>query len=141
MPGLEHVRFVRHPIAFNRAFRSWAGPVGQALRSDTELVAVAARVTSPRDTGELAAGHETDYGHHGVHHDLESRVIAVPKQAIYVIKGTEPHVIQAKRASRLVFFWKKVGRIVSFKSVNHPGHPQANNYLLESLKRIMRRRT
>lgn len=136
--AVELVRFVRHPIAFNRAFRSWSGPVGVHLRDATELVAVAARATAPRGTGELAAGHETDYGHAGTNHDLESRVVAVPEHAIFVIKGTDPHVITAKNKPRLVFFWAKVGRVVSFKSVNHPG-TQANNYLGAALKRVMRR--
>lgn len=36
-------------------------------------------------------------------------------------KGTRPHVIVARNASALFFFWDKLGRNVSFKSVNHPG--------------------
>jgi hypothetical protein len=30
--------------------------------------------------------------------------------------------IKAKNAPYLVFFWPKVGRVVHFKSVNHPGN-------------------
>jgi hypothetical protein len=134
------VKYVNHPIGFYRAFRSWNGPVGQSMRADTELTATAARLTAPVDTGELKAGHVTRYGHAGKNRDLESQVIALPEHAIYVIKGTEPHVIRAKRAPRLVFFWRKVGRVVAFKSVNHPG-TSANNYLLAALKRVVGRRT
>jgi|SRR5690606_34873846 len=141
MASIEVVRFVQHPVAFNRAFRSWSGPVGSHLRDATELVGVAARVAAPKDTGRLAAGHKTDYGHHGPKRDLESRVVAVPEHAIFVIKGTMPHVIRARRAPRLVFFWPKVGRVVSFKSVNHPGHPTPNNYLLGALKKVVKRFT
>lgn len=140
MAEIEFVRYINHPLAFNRAFRSWGGPVGGHLREATELVAVAARVGAPKQTGELAAGHETDYGHHGAKRDLESRVVAVPEHAAFVIKGTAPHVIKAKNAPRLVFFWPKAGRVVHFKSVNHPG-TSANNYLQAALKRVMRRFT
>lgn len=140
MASVELVRYVNHPIAFNRTFRSWGGPVGGHLREATELVGVAARVGAPKHTGELAAGHITSYGHHGTKRDLESQIIAIPEHAIYVIKGTFPHVIRAKNHPHLVFFWPKVGHVVRFKSVNHPG-TSPNNYLLDALKRVMRRFT
>jgi len=138
---IEFVRYVEHKRAFNRVFRSWSGPVGVRLADDTNLVAVLAKTTAPRDTGELAGGHEVDLRHHGVKRDLEGRVVAVPKQAIFVIKGTKPHIIKAKTKPLLVFFWKKVGHVVNFKSVNHPGHPAPNNYLGRALVRVMRRRS
>jgi hypothetical protein len=34
---------------------------------------------------------------------------------------TRPHVIQAKSAPYLAFYWEKIGRWVRFKKVNHPG--------------------
>ena len=39
----------------------------------------------------------------------------------FIQKGTRPHVIRAKNAPMLRFYWPKVGRVVYFKSVNHPG--------------------
>jgi hypothetical protein len=138
---VEFDHYVEHKRAFNRTFRSWTGPVGVHLADATKLVAVTAKITSPKDTGELAGGHEVDLRHHGVKRDLEGRVVAVPKQAIYVIKGTAPHVIKARKKPLLVFFWKKVGHVVNFKSVNHPGHPAPNNYLGRALTRVMRRFT
>jgi hypothetical protein len=36
-------------------------------------------------------------------------------------EGTAPHLIAARNASALFFFWEKMGRNVSFRSVNHPG--------------------
>lgn len=140
MPSIQFSRYVNHPLAFNRAFRSWSGPVGRHLAGTTELVAVDARFTAPKRTGELAASHEVDLAHHGPKRDLEGRVVAVPEHAIFIIKGTDPHVIRARNAPRLVFFWKKVGRVVSFKSVNHPG-TRPNNYLARSLDRVVRRLT
>lgn len=40
---------------------------------------------------------------------------------VWLEEGTAPHVIAAKNASALFFFWDKVGANVMFKSVNHPG--------------------
>jgi hypothetical protein len=37
--------------------------------------------------------------------------------------GAEPHVIAARNARALYFYWEKVGSFVSFQSVNHPGFP------------------
>ena len=39
----------------------------------------------------------------------------------YIIEGTRPHVIEAKRARALHFYWDKKGEEVFFKRVNHPG--------------------
>lgn len=137
---IQFVRYVNHPIAFNRTFRSWSGPVGVHLAAATKGVAAVAKITAPKDTGELAAGHEIDYRHHGAKRDLESTVAAIPEHAIFVIKGTKPHTIRARKKPKLVFFWPKVGRVVSFKSVRHPG-TEPNNYLLGALKRVMKRFT
>jgi hypothetical protein len=43
------------------------------------------------------------------------------RHAKFLEHGTRPHVIRARRARYLRFFWRKVGRLVFFKSVNHPG--------------------
>lgn len=52
--------------------------------------------------------------------------------ALWHHEGTVPHVIAARNAPRLVFFWRKVGRVVSFKRVNHPG-TKPNRFLLRAL--------
>jgi hypothetical protein len=41
--------------------------------------------------------------------------------AIPVHEGSRRHVIRARRAPMLRFFWEKVGRNVAFRSVHHPG--------------------
>jgi hypothetical protein len=41
--------------------------------------------------------------------------------AKFITKGTRPHIIRARRAAALHFFWRKAGRDVFFKSVHHPG--------------------
>lgn len=41
--------------------------------------------------------------------------------AKFITKGTKPHVIRARNAAALHFYWKKAGRDVFFKQVHHPG--------------------
>lgn len=131
------VTYVGNPAGFREAFQSWSGPVGTHLRIATEAVRVVATTSAPKKTGELSLGHKTDYGHH--REDLESAVVAVPKHAIFVIKGTRPHTIVPKKpGGKLVFFWAKKGRVVAFPSVRHPG-TKANDYLGRSLVKVMKR--
>ena len=46
--------------------------------------------------------------------------------------GAGPHKIVARRAPKLVFFWPKVGHVVSFREVNHPGN-RANPFLTDAI--------
>lgn len=39
----------------------------------------------------------------------------------FVIEGTPPHVIRARRGRALRFNWPKAGGVVFFAKVNHPG--------------------
>lgn len=43
-------------------------------------------------------------------------------QAATTNSGARPHVIRARRAKMMRFYWPKVGRVVYFRSVNHPGN-------------------
>lgn len=46
----------------------------------------------------------------------------------FIRKGTKPHSIRARRARFLRFYWAKLGRVVYFPAVNHPG-TDPNDYL------------
>lgn len=49
-------------------------------------------------------------------------IVRFPKKyATWYDQGTKPHVIRAKNAPTLVFYWAKVNAVVAFKQVNHPG--------------------
>lgn len=48
-------------------------------------------------------------------------VLAATPYAQFVEAGTKPHQIHARSAPYLVFYWPKVGRVVRFTRVNHPG--------------------
>lgn len=50
-------------------------------------------------------------------------------------EGTVPHVIRARRKPMLVFYWRRVGAVVAFKKVNHPG-TQPNRYLTDPLEAL-----
>ena len=72
------------------------------------------------DTGRLSASMKWDtwqprkFGYQG-------QITTSAPYALYVDKGTRPHVIRAKGGGMLRFFWPKVGAWVAFKKVNHPG--------------------
>jgi hypothetical protein len=57
---------------------------------------------------------------------IYGRVTTVSTEEPYMLPewledGTEPHVIRARSAGALAFFWSKLGKNVMFKQVNHPG--------------------
>lgn len=47
-------------------------------------------------------------------------------------EGTEPHTIEPRTAPRLVFYWKKIGAVVSALRVDHPG-TKPNRFLTNAL--------
>lgn len=63
---------------------------------------------------------------------LEVQVGSEDPIALIHHEGTVPHLIRAKNKPMLVFFWRKAGRVVRFRQVNHPG-TKPNRYLTDSL--------
>lgn len=146
------IEFVENPIRFNFEFRSVGGTVGRFMVRTTKEAGFRARQEAPRP-GKLGTGRTRINYSKGVlaasivtftttvpgarNAEVEGRVIAVPKHAIYVHEGTRRHTIRPKRAPRLVFFWARKGRVVSLKKVEHPGTP-ANPFLVRALRKTMR---
>jgi hypothetical protein len=100
---------------------SWNGQVGAAVgRLAAETVALQ-KVYAPKKTGKLAASVRFSRKRYarGIGFEAGSTV----KYALYQETGTPPHIIRAKRAGMLTFFWPKVGHVVHFRSVRHPGNP------------------
>lgn len=54
---------------------------------------------------------------------IRHRAEATAPQAEFRERGTRPHEIRPRRAQALRFFWPRVGRVVMFAKVNHPGNP------------------
>lgn len=85
-------------------------------------------------TGRLESMIRPQRGNHGK--ELEGRVVAIPKHALYVHNGTKPHVIVPKTAPKLVFFSAKKGRVIAVHKVNHPGQ-KSQPFLANALKKAM----
>ena len=106
-----------------------------------DLVGLRARVTEyasdlavlATDACLLQVERDTNVGETGVlrnSYQVEGPKVAGPQvtmrisnptpYASFVDKGTRPHEIRGNPL--LVFFWAKVGRVVAFPRVNHPGN-------------------
>lgn len=86
----------------------------------TRQIMVAAKREAPVKTGALRAaiGQEVEYSPLKV----LRRVVARRNYSYLVHGGAKPHEIRPRRPNgRLKFFWRKVGKWVSLRSVNHPG--------------------
>lgn len=142
--------YVESPLGMAHLTKSWNGPIGRYILRQTRQAAFFSRQFAPKPggpghgatkinfaTGQLFAGIMTSRGRSNKG-ELEGRVIALPEHALWVHEGTDPHVIKAKNAPKLVFFWHKAGRVVSFDKVNHPGNP-ADPFMVKGLKRAFNR--
>jgi hypothetical protein len=81
-------------------------PTGARLR--TSLKIVGPRATTNRIAGKMGS----------------SLVYAAT-----VSLGSHAHVIRARRAKTLRFYWNRVGHVVYPVKVNHPGNRHANRYM------------
>ena len=141
--------FVIDPIGYSKEFRGWKGVVGQWLYDKTTDVERVAKIEAPGPgklplhnrtglnygTGVLQNRIKAARGHWGP--ELEGRVVAIPKHALWVHEGTPPHAITAKPGGLLVFDWPKAGGTVYLKRVKHPGM-MANPFLARALSGVMR---
>jgi hypothetical protein len=132
-----------------RVFRSWNGPVGRHIRVTTLKANALASLEAPAPgrtprnrtginyaTGGLAfGGIVPSFGRHGK--ELEGRVVALPKHALFLHEGTRPHVIVPRTSGMLKFHWRKIGKVVHAKKVMHPG-TAANDFLVRGLKKAVR---
>ena len=114
---------------------------GQAegfTRAQARRVAEQARELAPSRTGKLRQSIDVEQ-----RRDTAGRftpgwaVVSDAPYALYVHEGTRPHVIRARRAAALVFYWEKVGAVVAFRQVNHPG-TRAQPFLRDALD-VLRR--
>lgn len=145
------VAFVVDPVGWEHAFRSWTGPVGFWLRAKTNETRIAAALEAPKPgaparnrtgisyaTGRLASSHTVELASGGIGRDLEGRVRAHTKYAVFLHEGTRPHIIHAKHPPKhLYFFWRKKGHFVAPLFVKHPG-TVPNPWLARALVRTIR---
>lgn len=135
------VVYVRHRIPEYRAFQSPTGMTGRWTLEQANKVAAHARLLAPKPgqgkgyaTGETLASIKVDgptVGRTGP----EARVLSSTDHAVFVHEGTPPHTIKPRRAEKLVFFWRKAGRVIFADKVHHPGTP-ANPFLVRALRAV-----
>lgn len=137
---------------FRKEFQTWnQGSVGKHLKKIVRETRAVSEIEAPKlggpgkgrtkinyATGQLVAGIVTQEGFHGTKKDLEGKVISTAPHSAAVHEGTRPHVIKAKRAPKLVFFWARKGRIFRGDEVHHPGTPPIP-FLRKALEIVMHR--
>jgi hypothetical protein len=138
---MADVTYVRHRIPEFQAFEAPTGMVGQWTAQRAAQVAAHAISLAPKPgqgrgyaTGETAASirvHGPTRGRSGP----EATVSSNTDHALFVHEGTKPHTIKPRLAPKLVFFWRKAGRVVQKNKVFHPGTP-ANPFLLKALRTV-----
>jgi hypothetical protein len=134
MPGYHFVKFEPDPAKL-AVFTGWEGPVGRWTERLAKETVFRIKALANQRSGAMAAGMHYKKGKwsRGIQFDAGSDV----DYTLYVDQGTQPHKITAKNAPYLVFYWPKVGRIVHFKSVNHPGN-KPYRFLERGLQRALR---
>lgn len=133
------VTYVRHRIPEYRVFDAPTGTVGAWVGLRAAQVAAHAVRLAPKPgqgrgyaTGETAASIRVNGPERG-RLGPEATVSSNTDHATDLHEGTKPHIIKAKPGSKMVFFWRKAGRVVMKKKVYHPGTP-ANPFLLKALR-------
>jgi hypothetical protein len=118
-----------------RVFTGWSGPVGRATERLAKETVFRIKALANKKTGTMIAGMHYKKGKwsRGIQFDAGSDV----DYTLFVDQGTKPHPIHAKNAPYLVFYWPKVGRVVAFKSVQHPGN-KPYKFLERGLERALR---
>lgn len=130
---VEHAEVIIDEAALHH-FQGWEGPVGRSVERLGRETVFRQQALANRKTGVMAAGLHIKKGHwsKGIQFDAGSDV----HYTRFVDQGTKPHKITAKGGGYLTFFWPKVGRIVHFKSVSHPGN-KAYGFLMKGLERAL----
>lgn len=110
--------------------RGWAGEIGRSTLRLARDIRTAQMGLAPRKTGRLMSSIEVGrLGRWAM--GIETEVGANPAGgrgpigvAYWQEKGTRPHIIRAHNPTGyMTFFWPKVGSVVNFQVVSHPGNP------------------
>lgn len=136
---------VMDPRALATLLRGENGPVVRRMIEDGELVKDEAKRLV--GVSEPVPGERRKRPHGQLRDRIVKRVVTRGDEVVVQVgaddpiallhhKGTEAHVINGKPL--LVFYWGKVGRVVAFPRVNHPG-TKPNPYLTDALL-VLRRR-
>jgi hypothetical protein len=110
--------------------RGWEGDIGKAVYRLAGLIRDAQRIQAPKKTGKLAASIKRGAKSRRAQ-GISITVGANPGQgggrigyAYWTSEGARPHIITPRPSNRsglMRFFWPKVGHVVQFRIVHHPG--------------------
>ncbi len=114
------------PSRIARLVRLPGGIVDRDLRRRADLVASRARQSAP---GSMKNAISVDLVGSG--RQRRAEVVLNHPAAVFVVHGTQPHVIRPRRARALRF--TSGGRVVFASRVNHPGN-RPNPFLLRALE-------
>lgn len=115
----NNVIVVLHHVEIER-MKSWPGAIGRSITRLANEVAYFQRAFAPKKTGELAGRIHWMRKVYPTGIGFEAGSSA--PYAFYPDQGTLPHRIRPRHpGGQLVFFWPKVGQVVRFNSVMHPG--------------------
>lgn len=103
----------------NRVRSAAMDPAVELVRKVTRRVESGARRRVGVDSGKTKASiyrtvRTTPY-------TVTGKVGATTPQSLVEHGGAKPHVIRPRKAKALRFYWKRVGSVVTFARVNHPG--------------------
>lgn len=143
---------VLDPVAVNNLLRGSTGPVVRELFVAGEIVRQEAKrlvgVSNRNEAGGRVRGKGGKFVKQRKPGTLRDSIVkrlvdkgGMPTMqvgsddpiALWHHEGTQPHIIRAKNAPMLVFYWARVGRTVAFKQVHHPG-TKPNRFLINALK-------
>ena len=135
------VVYVHHRPAEFRAFQSPTGMAGKWTLEQANKVAAHAELLAPKPgqgkgyaTGETALSIRVKgptVGRKGP----EATITSDTDHAVYLHEGTPPHAIKPRTKDKMVFFWRKRGKVVFRDNVWHPG-TKANPFLSNALRAI-----
>lgn len=116
-------------------FRSWSGTLGHSFgRLEKESVWRQKQLVHKRSghlTADISSKRATDT-RGNLRFDAGSKL----RYAAAYELGSRPHVIAAKHAPVLVFFWPKVGHVMHLQKVHHPG-TRAYHHLTQGVESAM----
>jgi HK97 gp10 family phage protein len=102
-------------LEFDEIAEKLSGPLRQKFVERLADVAWASAFwNSPRKTGNLASSIVKEIG------DCKASIDALASYAIYVVKGTRPHIIRPVNGSVLAFEGSD-GKMVFTRLIHHPG--------------------
>jgi len=116
-------------------FQGWEGPVGKSVERLAKETVFRQKALQKKKSGAMTLG--THYIKRTWKRNIGFDAGSDVPYAAANDQGAKPHKIKAKNAPALVFFWPKVGRVVAFKSVNHPGN-KPYNWAMRGLERALR---